>query len=269
MPSPTATSCISASPTNRFFHDTLLRPHPALNLVEWRNKQKEPALEGAEEEIVRRAEQGDPPVFDDLFQARLKDLFEWRRDVRRFRPEPVEASLIETLIETAILAPSVGNSQPWRFVSVESLAGREAVLASFETCNAAALKSYEGERAALYASLKLAGLREAPVHLAVFCDHATDAGAGLGRKTMPETLDYSVVAAIHTFWLAARARNLGVGWVSILNPMEICQLLDVPVAWKLIAYLCVGFPMEEHIDPELERHGWQAHLVNHAQLHRK
>ena len=80
-------------------------------------------------------------------------------------------------------------------------------MANFQACNAAALACYEGERAALYANLKLSGLREAPVHLAVFCDHATDAGAGLGRKTMPEMLDYSVVAAVHTFWLAARARR--------------------------------------------------------------
>ncbi|HTV33114.1 MAG TPA: 5,6-dimethylbenzimidazole synthase [Methylocella sp.] len=218
---------------------------------------------------MRRAEQGNPPAFDAHFQARLKELFEWRRDVRRFRPDPVDAALIETLIETATLAPSVGNSQPWRFVSVESASVRAAVLASFETCNAAALKSYEGERAALYASLKLAGLREAPVHLAVFCDGSAEAGFGLGRKTMPETLDYSVVAAIHTFWLAARAQNLGVGWVSILNPEDICRLLDVPPAWKLIAYLCVGFPLEEHLAPELERYGWQAHLAERATLHRK
>jgi 5,6-dimethylbenzimidazole synthase len=143
------------------------------------------------------------------------------------------------------------------------------VIANFNACNAAALASYEGERAALYASLKLSGLREAPVHLAVFCDHATEAGSRLGRTTMPETLDYSVVAAIHTFWLCARAENLGVGWVSILDPRQVCRTLDVPTQWNLIAYLCVGFPLEEHLDPELERHDWQAHVVENARLHRR
>ena len=166
-------------------------------------------------------------------------------------------------------SPSVGNSQPWRFVSVETPAARETIIANFNACNASALASYEGERAALYASLKLSGLREAPVHLAVFCDHATEAGSGLGRKTMPEALDYSVVAAIHTFWLCARAENLGVGWVSILDPKEVCRTLDVPAQWKLIAYLCVGFPLEEHLDPELVRHDWQAHVVENARLHRR
>ncbi len=219
---------------------------------------------------MRRAEQqGDPPIFDSAFRDRLARLFAWRRDVRRFKPDPVPALLIEELVSTAALAPSVGNSQPWRFVSVETPSAREAIIANFNACNAAALASYEGERAVLYASLKLAGLREAPVHLAVFCDHATEAGFGLGRKTMPEALDYSVVAAIHTFWLAARAEGIGVGWVSILDPAEICRALDVPAQWKLIAYLCVGFPLEEHLDPELERHQWQAHLAENARLHRR
>jgi 5,6-dimethylbenzimidazole synthase len=219
--------------------------------------------------VRRGAGQGEPPIFDDGFRARLNQLFAWRRDVRRFKPDPVASSLIEDLVRTATLAPSVGNSQPWRFVSVETLAAREAIIANFQACNAAALKSYEGERAALYANLKLAGLREAPVHLAVFCDHAVEAGFGLGRKTMPEALDYSVVAAVHGFWLYARAKNLGVGWVSILDPKDVCRALDVPPAWKLIAYLCVGFPLEEHLDPELERQDWQARLVENEKLHRR
>jgi 5,6-dimethylbenzimidazole synthase len=214
-------------------------------------------------------QQGDLPIFDSDFRDCLTKLFAWRRDVRRFKPDPVPPALIEDLIQAAALAPSVGNSQPWRFVSVETRAAREAVIANFNACNAAALASYEGERAALYARLKLAGLQEAPVHLAAFCDHGTQAGYGLGRKTMPEMLDYSVVAAVHTFWLCARAYGLGVGWVSILDPGEVCRILDVPPAWKLIAYLCAGFPQEEHLDPELERHGWQAHLGENERLHRR
>ncbi len=101
--------------------------------------------------------------------------------------------------------------------------------------------AYEGERAALYARLKLEGLREAPVQFAVFCDHGTERGHGLGRKTMPEMLDYSVVTAITQFWLAARVAGLGVGWVSILEPAEVYAALGTPPEWKLIAYLCVGF----------------------------
>jgi 5,6-dimethylbenzimidazole synthase len=74
---------------------------------------------------------------------------------------------------------------------------------------------------------------------------------------MPEMLDYSTVTAVHTFWLAARARGLGVGWVSILEPATVHAALTVPDTWHLVAYLCAGWPQEEHLDPELERHGWQ------------
>jgi len=105
--------------------------------------------------------------------------------------------------------------------------------------------------------LKLEGLSQAPVHLAVCADEATAQGAGLGRQTMPETIRYSVVAAIQTLWLAARAEGLGVGWVSILDPAEIKRTLDLPADWSFIAYLCLGWPEEEHADPELERHGWE------------
>lgn len=197
------------------------------------------------------------PNFDSAFRATLRQLLLWRRDVRHFRRDPVDRNVLAEILEQACLAPSVGNSQPWRFVLVEDLTRRAAVFECFLACNAAALDEYRGSRARLYAGLKLAGLEEAPVQLAVFCDPKTSHGHGLGRHTMPEALEYSVVTAVHTFWLAARARGLGVGWVSILDPKRIRECLDVPVSWTLVAYLCAGYPAEEHVEPELERRGWQ------------
>jgi 5,6-dimethylbenzimidazole synthase len=91
----------------------------------------------------------------------------------------------------------------------------------------------------------------------VFVDDATPRGAGLGRRTMPEMLAYSTVIAVHTFWLAARARGIGAGWVSILDPLAIARIVDVPPAWRLVAYLCVGYPEEEHRDRELVRARWE------------
>lgn len=197
------------------------------------------------------------PPFDEPFRQTLAALFAWRRDVRRFRPDPVRETDLRACLSLAGLSPSVGNSQPWRFVRVSDPSRRAAVVASFEGCNAAAALGYRDARRDLYLGLKLAGLREAPVHLAVFCDEATEAGFGLGRATMPEMLRYSVVGAVQSFWLAARARGLGVGWVSILEPARVSAALDVPASWHLVAYLCVGHPQEEHPDPELVRHGWQ------------
>lgn len=199
-----------------------------------------------------------PPIFDDTFASRFAELLAWRRDVRRFRREPLPDGLVEALLAQAELSPSVGHSQPWRWLRVTDAAQREAVRANFKRCNADALRDYEGERARLYASLKLEGMREAPEQIAVFCDHGTSQGHGLGRKTMPEMLDYSVVAAITQFWLAARVAGIGVGWVSILEPDVVREALGAPPHWKLIAWLCVGWPEAESDVPELVRAGWES-----------
>jgi 5,6-dimethylbenzimidazole synthase len=195
--------------------------------------------------------------FDDAFRVEFEELIKWRRDVRRFTGKQVDPELIAHLLELADLAPSVGLSQPWRFVEVKTQAARKAVIASYERCNADALDSYDGDDRALYARLKLEGLHEAPVQFAVFCYEETSKGKGLGRQTMPEMLRYSVVTAVHTFWLAARACGVGVGWVSILEPEAVRKALDAPGHWTVVAYLCVGFPSEDHSDPELERAGWE------------
>lgn len=199
----------------------------------------------------------EPPCFDDAFFSGLRDLMCWRRDVRRFRRDAPPRALIGEILALAQLSPSVGNSQPWRLVEVASPAKREAVRANFRACNAAALAAQAPLRAADYARLKLEGLDAAPIQLAVFCDRATAQGHSLGALTMPETLDYSVVSMIAMLWLAARARGLGLGWVSILDPVAMVADLGLPTGYKFIAYLCLGFPQEEYDTPELERAGWQ------------
>ena len=198
-----------------------------------------------------------PPVFDQVFQKQFIDLLLWRRDVRRFRTDAIPQADINDLIKEACLAPSVGNCQPWRFVKVNDPDRRKAIRDSFERANQQALNDYHGERARLYASLKLQGMDQAPIQLAVFADEETEAGMGLGRKTMPEMLDYSAVAAVQLLWLAARVKGIGVGWVSILEPETVLKTLDVPSHWRLIAYLCIGYPEEDHVVPELVREGWQ------------
>jgi 5,6-dimethylbenzimidazole synthase len=198
-----------------------------------------------------------PADFDHAFRARLRDLLIWRRDVRRFRRDPLPAGAVEALIELACLAPSVGLSQPWRFVIVEDAASRAAIRENFTHCNAQALAAQAGERASLYARLKLAGLAEAPAHFAVFADRSTAQGHGLGRHTMPEMIEYSAVTAVHTIWLAARAQGIGMGWVSILEPQTVAAILNVPTEWKFIGYFCLGFPQADDTIPDLEQSGWE------------
>jgi 5,6-dimethylbenzimidazole synthase len=195
--------------------------------------------------------------FDSAFRSRLRDLLVWRRDVRRFRRDALPDGALEALIELACLAPSVGLSQPWRFVIVEDVAVRAAIRKNFATCNAQALAAQTAERANLYARLKLAGLDDAPTHFAVFADRSTAQGHGLGRLTMPEMIDYSAVTAVHTIWLAARSQGIGMGWVSILDPAAVAAVLDVPADWKFIGYFCLGYPQADDTIPELEQAGWE------------
>ncbi|MEQ1576252.1 MAG: uroporphyrinogen-III C-methyltransferase [Hyphomicrobium sp.] len=189
--------------------------------------------------------------------AALEQLIRWRRDVRRFRTDPVPADVLDQVLRLADLSPSVGNSQPWRVVRVTNPLQRQAVRANFEAARAASATRYSGDKADLYAALKLAGFDAAPIHLAVFCDHGTHQGHGLGLHTIPEALDQSCACMITVLWLAAREAGLGMGWVSILDPIGVCQTLHVPDGWKFAGYLLLGWPEEEHLDPELERHGWQ------------
>ena len=221
-----------------------------------------------ESATVPEPQQAHTPQFDDVFRERLDELLLWRRDVRRFKTDAIEPGTVERLIERACLAPSVGYSQPWRFVLVESPQMRAAIRANFLACNREALAEYAGERARRYAELKLAGLDDAPVQLAVFADTGTEAGHGLGQRTMPSMLQYSVVTAVHTLWLVARAWGIGVGWVSIVDPIAVRESLDVPASWALVAYLCIGYPEADSPTPELARAGWQtldpdARLVHH------
>lgn len=209
------------------------------------------------------------PDFDADFRAHLTALLAWRRDVRRYRRDNLPPGTIERLIALAHLAPSVGLSQPWRFVLVETPSRRAAVRDNFTRCNAAALAVQTPERARRYARLKLAGLDEAPCQLAVFADRAVRQGHGLGRHTMPETLDYSAVMAAHTLWLAARAEGIGMGWVSILDPAEVAAALDVPAEWHFIGYFCLGYAAMEDSVPALERAGWEQRRPVHEFLVRR
>ncbi|MGH1419292.1 MAG: 5,6-dimethylbenzimidazole synthase [Hyphomicrobiaceae bacterium] len=198
------------------------------------------------------------PSFSPEFRQDLEALFTWRRDVRCFRKDPVPKDVLDNLLQLVSLSPSVGNSQPWRWVNVATDERRAFVADCFQQQNNLAAKDYEPETRDHYLQLKLAGLRQAPEQFAVFCDEVTEQGRELGRKTMPEMLAYSAVLSVHTFWLAARAHGIGVGWVSILDPKAVTEALDVPKDWRLVAYLCVGYPETEHIDPDLVRAKWQA-----------
>jgi len=206
------------------------------------------------------------PDFDDAFRAQLANLLTWRRDVRAFRSDPLPETVLGKLIAQAARAPSVGNSQPSRFVMVRSAERRRALVAHVEAEQIAAGEKYDAAERAEYQRLKLHGLAERPVVIAIYCVRDPAEGAGLGRQTMPEALVYSTICPVHTLWLAARAEGIGLGWVSILDPATVSVLLDVPADWHFIGILCLDYPKTEAELPLLHTPGWQARLAVEAMV---
>ena len=215
-------------------------------------------LPGSEAEWDRLAEAlKGPETFASAEAEALARVLHWRRDVRHFRRDPIPDETLRRLAAAVDRAPSVGNARPWRIFRVEDAGLRAAVRVEFARCNGAAAALYSGDQAETYARLKLAGLEAAPVQFAVFTVTDPAEGHGLGRQTMPETLRQSTAMAIHTLWLAARAENLGLGMVSIVEPRRMEALFEVPEGWEFAAYLCLGWPAFSDDTPLLHRNGWQ------------
>jgi 5,6-dimethylbenzimidazole synthase len=186
----------------------------------------------------------------------LQEIILHRRDVRgnRFVDRPVEQSTIDQLLRAALHAPSVGFSQPWEFVLIRDRTTRQQVKDSFDEVNGAAQPAF-GERQDQYARLKLEGILEAALNMAVF--YKPSPGPVLGQTAMAETGLYSVVCAIQNMWLMARALNLGLGWVSILDAEKVARILNAPPDRKLVAYLCIGYTDGFFNRPELEMLEWE------------
>ena len=181
-----------------------------------------------------------------------------RRDIRaQFLPDPIPPAVLGRLLDAAHHGPSVGFMQPWDFLVIRDEAVRRAIRDCFVEANRRAAELYEGERRALYDSLKLEGILEAPVNLCITCDRERPKGAALGRATDPATDLYSTVCAVQNLWLAARAESLGVGWVSILDFDRLRALLGIPARVVPVAYLCVGYVSGFPPSPTLETAGWE------------
>lgn len=190
-------------------------------------------------------------------QHLLEEIMLARRDVRgnRFSSDPVSDSIVKKILEAASWAPSVGFSQPWEFVIIRDEQTKQQVVDSFNRVNAEAKNQFSNDKQALYTQLKLEGIQEAPVNVAVF--YRPSKLPVLGQSSMLETGRYSVVCAIQNMWLFARAMNIGMGWVSILEPNEVKSILNAPDDSEFIAYLCLGYVKEFLEKPELEQLQWE------------
>ena len=180
--------------------------------------------------------------------------------MRAFRADAIPDDALLRILGAAHRAPSVGFMQPWNFIVIRAAATKRQVAASFAEENARAALNYQGERAALYASLKLEGITEAPVNICVTCDRSRGGPHVLGRNTIVDTDIYSTCCAVENLWLAARAEGIGVGWVSILTVEALRRILHIPESVLPMAYLCIGYPREFLDKPELQRRGWAERL---------
>lgn len=183
-----------------------------------------------------------------------------RRDVRRFRPDPVPPELLRKVLTAGHQAPSVGHSQPWRFIVIREQATRDraALLADRERLRQADMLT--PDRRARLLDLQLEGIREAPLGVVVACDRRVPAAGVLGRASFTDTDMWSCACAVQNMWLAARAAGLGLGWVTLFQPADLADLLGLPHGVATLGWLCLGWPDERPPEPGLERHGWSRRL---------
>jgi nicotinate-nucleotide--dimethylbenzimidazole phosphoribosyltransferase len=217
-------------------------------------------LVGDTTSAASRAARPDAWAFDQADIKALHAVIGARRDIRRYRPDPVPGPLLRQVLEAGHQAPSVGHSQPWRFIVVtrQETRDRAALLADSARLRQARLLT-EDRRARLL-DLQLDGIREAPVGIVVACDRRTQAAGVLGRATFTDTDLWSCACAVQNIWLAARAAGLGLGWVTLFQPRDLADLLYLPDGVETLGWLCLGWPDERPPDPGLERRGWSRRL---------
>lgn len=203
-----------------------------------------------------RANDLDGWAFDPDQQDTIHQIISARRDVRRFRPDEFGEAMLQRLLEAAHSAPSVGHSQPWRFIVVRDGETRAKAAWLADQARLAQAAGMDEDSARQLLTLQLEGIREAPVGLVVCCDRRAEAAGVLGRATFADSDMWSCACAIQNLWLAARAAGLGVGWVTLFRPDDLAELLGIPDGVETLGWLCIGYPDERQTGPGLERFGW-------------
>lgn len=193
-------------------------------------------------------------------QEALASVVAARRDVRRYRADPVPDDLVRAVLQAGHAGPSVGHSQPWRFIVVTAPALRDRAAHLADRARLAQARQMAPDRAARLLDLRLEGLREAPVGVVVACDRRTPAAGVLGRATFGDTDLWSCACAIENMWLTARAHGLGMGWVTLFEPADLAELLSLPEGVETLGWLCLGWPDERPPAPGLERAGWSRRM---------
>ena len=192
--------------------------------------------------------------FDAADRAAVYRAIHERRDMRHFSGGSVAEEVLLRLLRAAHHAPSVGFMQPWRFVRVRDQAMRARIHALVEAerqCTAQAL----GERESEFMRLKVQGVLDAAEVLVLAMPPGREQHV-FGRRTLPEMDVASAACAIQNLWLAARAEGLGMGWVSLFDPVALAALLAMPEGSRPLAVLCLGPVPAFYAEPMLQQEKW-------------
>lgn len=182
-----------------------------------------------------------------------------RRDTRHFTSDIVPEEVLEKALMDAHLAPSVGLSEPWRFLRIESKTKKAEIKHLFQSATTEAAQSiHDPDRKEEYHSLKLEAILDAPIGIAIFCDYGVLKNFTIGTIGSRQALEWSCACAIQNMWLSLTAQGYGAGWVSILNYESFKLLFDVPNTWSPLGYFCIGKPSTDYKgEPMLQAEKWK------------
>jgi len=193
--------------------------------------------------------------FDKSDSKILNNIILARRDVRgdKFISKKIKRKTINKILDAGLNAPSVGFSQPWKFVVVKDIETKQKIYKNFKKSYKKSKKYFKKRKQ--YNTLKLEGILQTPINIAVF--YKKPSKHILGQTSQKQMGQYSVVCAIQNMWLMARSLNIGIGWVSILDHKKVNKTLNINNKYKLVGYLCVGYTKEFLNKPQLEILKWE------------
>lgn len=200
-------------------------------------------------------------MFTDEQREALYKIIYTRRDIRTFLPDPIPEEIVMRLLNAAHHGPSVGFMQPWNFIMVTADKAKERLAWAADKERRALAIHYEGGRQDEFLSLKIEGIKQAPLTICMTCDPTRGGPHVLGRNSIPETDILSTACAIQNMWLAATAEGLGMGWVSFYKKSDVRDILGIPPHIDPIALLSVGFTEHYPSMPILEAAKWEKRKV--------